>query len=122
MALNHRTAPRALAAVVLAAALLVGSIARAEETTAPGRTSPSKYVVIPFLATAAIVIVVVLVQAARAPARDVRQPDGALQAVDRALAAARGGEPANSTRWQAPPKLGPRRAALAAVREPVARR
>ena len=122
MAVTHRSALRPFVAVVLCVALLVGSVARADEGAESGRTSPSMYVVIPLLATAALVVVVALVQAARAPARDVRKPDRALTALDRSLAAARGGEAANSTRWKAPPKLGQRRAALAAARDPGARR
>ena len=122
MAVTHRTAPRTLVAVVLCLALLTGSLARADAPAETGQTSPSKYVVIPLLAVAALVVVVALVQAARAPARDVRKPDAALQAVDRALAAARGGEAANSTRWAAPTKHGRPRATLAAVRDPGARK
>jgi hypothetical protein len=120
MAVTHRTATRALVAVVLCLALLVGPVARADDGS--GRTSPSMYVVIPLLATATLVLVVALVQAARAPARDVRKPDAALSALDRSLAAARGGEAGNSTRWKTPPKLAPARAKLAAVREPAVRK
>jgi hypothetical protein len=71
----------------------------------------------PVLATAALVVVVVLVQAARAPSRDVRQPATALHAIDRALAAARDHEADYSTRWKAPPQLGTARPVLASARE-----
>ena len=118
MAATHRKAPRALVAAVLCLALATGTLAHADGTDGSGRTSPSMYVVIPVLAVATLVVVVALVQAARAPAKDVRKPDAALAALDRALAAARGGEVLNSTRWDAPTKLGARRLALASTPHP----
>ena len=121
MAHSHRTVPRPLVAVVLSLALLVGSLARADAAAPEGRSRVSKWIITPALATVAFVVVVALVQAARAPSRDVRRPDRALNSVDRALAAARG-DGAYSTRWKAPPKLGPARATLAAVGEPVVKR
>jgi hypothetical protein len=120
MAVTHCPAPRALVAVALCLALLVGSLAHADEPAAGGQSSPSKYVVVPVLATAVLVVVIALVQAARAPTRDVRLPNTALHALDRALAGARGPEAGYTTRWWAPTHQGPARLALASVRAPGA--
>ena len=115
MAATHRSARRALAAAVLCLALLTAPLARAEDQAPAGRSVTAVYVVPPIVATVILVVVVALVQAARAPAGDVRQATTALTAVDRALAAARSREVAYTTRWQAPPHHGRALAATLAL-------
>jgi hypothetical protein len=116
MAAPHRTLPRALAAAALCAALLTATVARADEAAPPQDPKRSLYIVVPVMTTAVLVAVIVLVQAARAPARDVRPPAAALHPVDRALAAARDREAGYSTRWRTPAQLGELRPMLAHAR------
>ena len=103
MAVTHRTWRRAATVVVLSLALLTASVARAEvDPEVSGKHSVWRYAVAPMLVTVVLVVAVCLVQAALAPARDVRQPPTALGALDRALAAARSPEAAYTSRWRAP--------------------
>ena len=115
MAATHRSARRALTAAVLCLALLTAPLARAEDKAPSGRSVTAVYVVPPIVATVILVVVVALVQAARAPAGDVRPTTTALNAVDRALAAARSREVAYTTRWLVPLHQGRALAAAATL-------
>jgi hypothetical protein len=115
-AVIHRTFSRAATVVVLSLALLTASVARAEEDPEQsGKHSIWRYAITPVLVVVVVVVAVSLIQAARAPSRDVRPPTAALGALDRALAAARSSEAAYTTRWRAPLHQGRTRVAAVAA-------